>query len=304
MNNSSIYTRRITISAVFLSIALVAKTAFSFYIPLFGESGMRVGISGIFSIMPSLLFGPLYGAVTSGLSDILGYLLKPTGAFIPIMTIIMALGGFVRGLIWFALMNKNTKKIRIMVGVFSFLLLVVGISNSVFLSKDGIDRSFYDDVKLEEISTENMHLISRMMITRTITTKNPGANLKTHLIFLTTGIICAAGLGIVLLTADWIISRTKENRERESQIPQLLIAMIVSGLLVTSLNTLVLRETAFPAWKALPFTVVWIPRVIEEIISNTVKAYFVAGLLRVFENQKSLKGLSNLDSIKKEEIKS
>ena len=75
-------------------------------------------------------------------------------------------------------------------------------------------------------------------------------------------------------------------------------------VLVTSLNTLVLRETAFPAWKALPFTVVWIPRVIEEIISNTVKAYFVAGLLRVFENQKSLKGLSNLDSIKKEEIKS
>jgi len=58
--------------------------------------------------------------------------------------------------------------------------------------------------------------------------------------------------------------------------------MLVSGLIVTTLNTIVLREFLYESWKLLPFTVVWIPRVIEEIISNMVKAYFVALFMGLF----------------------
>ena len=49
--------------------------------------------------------------------------------------------------------------------------------------------------------------------------------------------------------------------------------------------------TIFTAWKVLPFAVIWIPRVIEEILGNTVKAYFVAVLLGIFRKQHSLKEL-------------
>lgn len=79
MNGVSFSVRRITISAVFLSISLVLKTTLTFDLPLFGQNGLRIGISGVFSILPALLFGPVYGAAVSGLSDFLGYLIKPVG---------------------------------------------------------------------------------------------------------------------------------------------------------------------------------------------------------------------------------
>ncbi|HBK85547.1 MAG TPA: ECF transporter S component, partial [Firmicutes bacterium] len=144
MRKSSLYVRRITISAVFLSISLVLKTAFSFYIPMFGQNGINVGISGIFSIMPSILFGPVYGAVVSGLSDILGYLLKPMGAYLPLMTLAVAAGGYIRGALWAVLRNKDSRKMRIAVAICSVFLLIAGLSNIAFLSADGIDAKFYD----------------------------------------------------------------------------------------------------------------------------------------------------------------
>ncbi|MCL2337942.1 MAG: ECF transporter S component, partial [Firmicutes bacterium] len=115
LTKSSLYVRRITISAVFLSISLVLKTAFSFYIPIFGQNGMSVGLSGIFSMMPSILFGPVYGAVVAGLSDLMGYLIKPTGSYLPLMTLIVAAGGFIRGVLWQVLRDRSSRNIRIAV---------------------------------------------------------------------------------------------------------------------------------------------------------------------------------------------
>ena len=296
MKNSSFNVRRITISAVFLSISIVLKTAFSFYIPMFGQNGMSVGISGIFSMMPSILFGPVYGAVVSGLSDFFGYLLKPVGAYLPLMTLVVAAGGFIRGALWFALRNKDSKKMRIAVVACSALILVLGICNIVFLSVDGINNEFYSNVQKEDINTDNMHLVSRLLITRTIGTKDPSGNLATYIAFVTAGVIGSAVLCIFLLAADLFISKKFLKDEHKGQITQLLIAMVGSGLIVTTLNTVVLRETIFTAWKALPFAVIWIPRVIEEILGNMVKAYFVAMLLGIFKRQHGLNELINRPS--------
>ena len=293
MDKSSLHVRRITISAVFLSISLVLKTAFSFQIPLFGQNGMSIGISGIFSIMPSILFGPVYGAVTSGLSDLLGYLLKPTGPYIPLMTLIAAAGGFIRGSLWLALRNRDSKNMRITVAALSVLLLAFGICNVVFLSADGIDKSFYDTVQMEDVNTEDMHLVSKMLITRTRDMKDPSGNLATYLFFATSGLIGSAAFGILLLAVDLFISKKFLNDVHKGQIMQLLIAMIGSGLIVTTLNTVLLRETVYASWKVLPFTVIWIPRVIEEILGNTIKTYFVAMLLGVFNRQYRLKELNS-----------
>ncbi|WP_040211538.1 ECF transporter S component [Clostridium polynesiense] len=287
MDKSALHIRRIIISAVFLSISLVLKTTFSFCIPLFGQNGMTIGISGIFSIMPSILFGPVYGAIVTGLSDFLGHLLKPMGTYIPLMTMVAAAGGFIRGVLWSVLRNKNCEKMRITIAVFSVLLLLVGICNISFLSADGINSEFYNQVQKENINTENMHLVSKMLIKRTINMKDPSGNLATFITFVTSGIIGSGALGILLLISDLFISKKLLNDRNRGQVPQLLIAMIASGLFVTTINTLVLRETIFTSWKVLPFVVVWIPRVIEEILGNTVKAYFVAMLLGIGRNQHS-----------------
>lgn len=293
MKRSTLYLRRITISAVFLSISLVLKTAFSFHIPMFGENGISVGISGIFSIMPSILFGPVYGAVVSGLSDFLGYLLKPMGAYMPLLTLTAAAGGFLRGLIWSFLRGKNGKKMRIAVITVSAVLLLVGICNTVFLASDGVNNEFYDNIQDETVSTDDMHMISKMLITRTCNTKNPAQNLATCIVTVTTGMIGSGIFGLLLLLADFIISKKIYHDTESGQVPRLLIAMLLSGMIVTTLNTVILRETIYASWKVLPFAIVWFPRAIEELLSNTVKAYFVAVLYKIFCKQRSLKKLIN-----------
>ncbi len=290
MKKSSLYVRRITISAAFLSIAIVLRTMFTFEVPLFGQNGMRIGIADIFSFMPAILFGPIYGMIVSGIYDILGFIIKPTGPFIPLMTITAVCGGFIRGALWSLLGHRSSKKMRVIVITCSILLLLVGISNITFLSSDGIHAGFYETVPKEEINTENMHLVSKMLISRTIDTKDPSGNLATYILFMTTGVMGSAILGIVLLFADFFISKKFLKDTQKGQVPQLLIVLLVSGLIVTTLNTFVLREV-FSSWKLLPFSVIWIPRLIEEILSNTIYTYFMAMLLGVLRRQRGLQEL-------------
>ncbi len=297
MAKSSFYVRRITISAVFLSISLVLKMTFSFYLPIFGENGIRVGISDIFSIMPSILFGPVYGAIVCGLSDLFGYLLKPVGTYIPLLTLVAAAGGFIRGGLWAVLRNQSDTKMRTVIAVSSALLLLAGICNIAFLRADGVHRDFYNQVQTKDIQTDNMHLVSKMLITGTIGTKDPAGTLAAYITFVTSGMIGSAILGILLLAADFFLSKKLLNDARKGQIAHLLVVLISSGLFVTTLNTVVLRETIFTAWKVLPFSVVWFPRIVKEILSNTVYAYFTAMLLGVC---KKLSIDSHLSSRKKE----
>ncbi|HBM81036.1 MAG TPA: ECF transporter S component, partial [Clostridiaceae bacterium] len=47
--------------------------------------------------MPAILFGPLYGGIASGILDVLGYMLKPDGAYIPWLTVTAIAGGIITG---------------------------------------------------------------------------------------------------------------------------------------------------------------------------------------------------------------
>jgi len=207
------------------------------------------------------------------------------GTYIPLMTLVVSAGGFIRGALWAALSNKDSRKMRILVIGLSVLLLLVGICNIAFLSADGIDSGFYNSVDRENIKTDHMHQISKLLIARTIDAKDPSSSLESYISFVTVGLVGTAVLGFLLLVADLILSKKFLHDTSKGQIPQLLIAMILSGLIVTTLNTVILRETVFTAWKVLPFAAVWIPRLIEEVLGNTVKAYFVAMLLGVCKKQ-------------------
>jgi hypothetical protein len=279
---------------MFLSLALVAQTAMSVYIPLFGQNGMRVGVAGIFAAMPAILFGPFYGAMVYGLSDALGYLLRPTGAYLPLMTIIMAAGGFARGALWRWLRGKNNAAMRTCVAAAAFLFLALGLHNAYALNADGVNRYFYDGYMVDgtldatRLSTADMRGVSRMVISRTVSTANPAGNLATHIMFMTAGLLGSGVFGCFLLLADWALVKFFIKKAAESRIMPLFLSMVTGGVMVTTLNTVLLRETIFESWKLLPFTVIWLPRVIETVVSHTVYVYFIALILGVFEKQRSL----------------
>jgi ECF transporter S component (folate family) len=144
MSKTSVHTRRIVVSALFLAIALVLRTYTRMYIPIFGESGMRISFHGIFSIMPSILFGPVYGAMVSGLTDMVGHFISPLGgSWLPQLTVAAAAGGFTRGWLWIWLKKVSTRTMRMVAVCVGVLLIVTGGYFTYALRYDGITRDFY-----------------------------------------------------------------------------------------------------------------------------------------------------------------
>jgi len=294
MNRESVRLRRMLVSALLLAIALVLKTFFSINIPLLGENGMSVGVAGVFSMLPSILFGPFYGAAVSGLSDLMGYLIKPDGAYMPLLTLTAALGGFLRGLLFFWIKDRKAVCLRAVVILLTVLMLALGAGSMISLKLDGIDDAFYERIAPEEaLAMTDLTPIGRMLIVRTAGIKNPGGNLESYFVSLTGGPLACAGFCLLIMAADWFASRRILDGTQEVNVPAMLLAVSVSGVIGTTLNTVVLRETLFESWKVLPFAVIWIPRAIEELLAGVVKVCFMALLMgvcmRSMKNQNILK---------------
>jgi len=281
MNRESVRLRRMLVSALLLAIALVLKTFFSINIPLLGENGMSVGVAGVFSMLPSILFGPFYGAAVSGLSDLMGYLIKPDGAYMPLLTLTAALGGFLRGGIFVWLKNRSEEKLRLAVVILTTLMLMIGLGSMICLKSDGMDYDFYVRVAPEQaIEMTELSPVGRMLVMRTANTKNPTGNLATYIVCLTGAPLAFAGFCAFMLLADWFAAkRIQIEGKTKVNILAMLLAVLVSGMIVTTLNTVVMRETLYESWKVLPFAVIWIPRAIEELLAGVVKVCCMAMLM-------------------------
>ncbi|MHB1152028.1 MAG: ECF transporter S component [Eubacteriales bacterium] len=160
----------ITVSAVFLSFALVLKTLTSFYLPILGAAGLKVDFSGIFTAFPALMFGPLYGGAVCALADILGFLIKPSGAYIPPMTITAFASGFLIGLIWrFAVKNikKNNRAVTAAIAVVFLLPGIFGVTLHATLNADHIINGLTADSSLllnrGQLASAEMSPLSRFV---------------------------------------------------------------------------------------------------------------------------------------------
>lgn len=114
--------------ALFIALA-VALYSVSYMIPIGGAAGLRIGFSGIFKKIPCLLFGPWYGAAVCGITDILGYLVAPQGAYIPLLTLVYVFQGFMIGFL-FKYINKMWKKDSFIVLLIK-LFIVFSISDII-----------------------------------------------------------------------------------------------------------------------------------------------------------------------------
>ena len=288
MSKSSLHTRRIAIAAIFLSIAIVLRLLLSFYLPLYGQNGVRVNIGTIFAIMPAILFGPVYGAIVAGLFDLLGFMLRPTGAFLPWMTVVVTAGGFFRGVLWRLLRNRSPSLLRASILGFAILLLAFGFISTALLRSDGIDVHFYDSIDSQAVDTSDMHFISRLLVERTQNAASPGEALAGMRLAVTLAPIGAAGFALLLLAVDFILSQWLIKREQASRVLPLTLTILIAGLFVSSLNTLVL-QTVF--WPTIPFAAVWLPRAAVSLLTDVVFVYVVALLLGLFERQENLRQL-------------
>lgn len=92
-NKSKDITKKIAVSAVMIALEIVLSRWLS--IQLYN---IKIGFSFIPVMLVSYLFGPVCGVVVASISDLIGALLFPIGAFFPGFTFSAALVGLVYGL--------------------------------------------------------------------------------------------------------------------------------------------------------------------------------------------------------------
>ena len=129
--------KRIVQVGLLIALAVVVRN-FSVMLPIAGVSGLRISFGEAFTKIAAILFGPLYGGISSGSLDVIGFFLAggAFGPYIPWITVDAVLGGTMTGLLWI-LAGKINKKWRIH-DEFLKILIVTGIPSLIVSTLDSI----------------------------------------------------------------------------------------------------------------------------------------------------------------------
>ncbi len=115
--------------AIALLIAVtVVLSAVSGYLRL-GNIG-KISISFVSVFVASISFGGIIGGLVATLADVVSYLVNPTGAFIPYLTMIEFLFGFLYGLMFY---NLGNRRYIISTAVCDVLQLIINLFLKTFV---------------------------------------------------------------------------------------------------------------------------------------------------------------------------
>lgn len=235
-------------TALLIAITLVLRN-FSYMLYFGGGAGLRMGISVFFSKLPALLFGPLLGGIAEGITDVLAYIIKPDGAYIPLLTLTAIFGGVLCGLLWKPLKNLNDSLFKkIFLTVFS-VILFAGVLNLCLCN-------FFPTLGY------SAWLLS--------------FGKKTA--FVTVGLIVCGALFPALFFLDKLL---KKKLSIPDNFMKLFTVLFITNIIVTTINTFILM-IFIPAVGKNGFMIFYIPRFIEECIITTLQSYVVSYLLSAY----------------------
>lgn len=116
---------KITLSALFIALTIVCSK----FIPIsnvFNLPFLRISLGPTILIFASILLGPIYGAITGLLSDLVGFIFDTTGyAYNPLFSLTYLLYGLVPALL--LLLLKKNKSSKPIVQIVSFTIINVFI---------------------------------------------------------------------------------------------------------------------------------------------------------------------------------
>lgn len=120
-------TRTITTAGLLLAIQMVLAS----YGVIEVTDSLKISLGHLALAPTAILFGPVVASIQGALSDILGFLLKPTGPYFPGFTLTALLGGFFYGLFLY----KTQKSLWQIVAARVVITVFVNIClNTVFLT--------------------------------------------------------------------------------------------------------------------------------------------------------------------------
>ena len=120
-------TQTLTTVGLFLAIQMVLSS----YGVIQLNDSLKISLAHLALAPTAMLFGPVAAALQGALSDILGFLLKPTGPYFPGFTISAALGGVIYG----AFLFESDRRLWQIVLARAVIMVFVNIAlNTFFLT--------------------------------------------------------------------------------------------------------------------------------------------------------------------------
>ena len=249
LENKKLQTKTIVQTALLIAISLVLRN-FSYMVYVGGGAGMRLGVAGFFSKLPAFLFGPVYGGLSSAIVDMLGYVIRPDGAYIFPLTLTAALGGVLTGIFYKKIKDASVFVIKIAYFSFLALALIMGIVNFVCL-KCFIDTAY------------GIFLYS-------FGEKTP---------FFTYGFFALVLFGLLFYGINSFLLK-KFNVPFMANYLKIFIVLLPVDVFITTINTFIL--IAFiPALAKLDFLVFYLPRLAQELVSVFISSYVISYLMEL-----------------------
>ena len=120
-------TRTITTTGILLAIQMVLAS----YGVIEVTDSLKISLGHLALAPTAILFGPVVASLQGAMSDILGFLLKPTGPYFPGFTLTALLGGLIYGLFLY----KTKKSLWQIITARVVIVVFVNIClNTVFLT--------------------------------------------------------------------------------------------------------------------------------------------------------------------------
>lgn len=92
--------RLLTATALMIALSVVLTRFASLRIAIGGVEGVRLGLGALPNVLAGVTLGPIYGAVSGGIADVVGFALSPMGGYMPHFTLSAALTGAIPGLVF------------------------------------------------------------------------------------------------------------------------------------------------------------------------------------------------------------
>ncbi|MEX0975277.1 MAG: folate family ECF transporter S component [Bacillota bacterium] len=92
--------RPLIIAALMSALSVVLTRFASVRVTIGGVEGIRIGLGALPNILGGVILGPLYGALSGGVADVVGFMLSPLGGYMPHFTLTAALTGAIPAVVY------------------------------------------------------------------------------------------------------------------------------------------------------------------------------------------------------------
>lgn len=130
---SKISTKNILLLALFAAISIILTRFLSFYLPIVAVNTVRISLGNIPIVLAGLLLGPIAGAATGIVADVVGTTMFSAFGYFPGFTLSAAIVGFLPGVLKLAFKNLD-KYSNILIIVFITELITSMGLNTLWVS--------------------------------------------------------------------------------------------------------------------------------------------------------------------------